>query len=160
MSKVLGREPADTRHRLVRAGVAYLIASLVGHLTWELLQIPLYTLWRTGNLSEIAFAILHCTIGDLIIAGVTLLAAIAVTAAWDWPQRRFLAAAGLAVVMGVVYTAYSEWLNVYVRQSWSYEPAMPVLRIRGYGIGLAPLAQWLVVPIVAFRVVAAKFRRN
>ena len=35
---------------------------------WEVLQLPLYTLGRDGTAWEIAFAILHCTAGDALIA--------------------------------------------------------------------------------------------
>ncbi len=50
-------------------------------------------------------------------------------------------------MLGVVYTAFSEWLNLVVRQSWAYSPLMPVIG----GIGLTPLLQWLVIPPLAFR---------
>lgn len=32
---------------------------------------------------------------------------------------------------------------------WSYAPLMPGLTLGGVGIGLSPLAQWLVVPPLA-----------
>ena len=53
----------------------YLGVSIVGNLVWESLQLPLYTLWATGTRREQAFALLHCTIGDAMIAGLSLLAA-------------------------------------------------------------------------------------
>ena len=51
----------------------YLVAVTAGTLVWEMAQMPLYTLWRTGTAREIAWAILHCTLGDLAIAMVTLI---------------------------------------------------------------------------------------
>src|SRR5215467_10683065 len=33
----------------------------IGHFFWEVAQLPLYTLWRTGTPREIAFALFHCT---------------------------------------------------------------------------------------------------
>lgn len=44
----------------------YLCVSIVANLVWEILQLPLYTLWATGTRREQAFAVLHCTIGDAI----------------------------------------------------------------------------------------------
>ena len=44
--------------------------------------------------------------------------------------------------LGFAYTAASEWFNLNIALSWEYAPAMP----RVLGIGLAPLAQWVVVP--------------
>ena len=31
----------------------YLIATLIGHVVWEIVQLPLYTLWRTGSARDI-----------------------------------------------------------------------------------------------------------
>ena len=45
-----------------------------------------------------------------------------------------------------VYTVYSEWRNTTVTMSWAYASAMPRL----FGIGLSPVAQWMVVPAVVF----------
>jgi hypothetical protein len=50
----------------------YLGLVLVGNLTWEILHLPLYTIWTTGSMQEVAFAVVHCTLGDLLIAIGTL----------------------------------------------------------------------------------------
>ena len=42
----------------LRALRIYLSTAATLHLAWEVLQLPLYTIWRTGDLREIAFAIL------------------------------------------------------------------------------------------------------
>jgi hypothetical protein len=52
-----------------------------------------------------------------------------------------------AVLLGLGYTVFSEWLNARIRQSWSYTEAMPV--IPPLGTGLSPLLQWLIVPGIA-----------
>jgi hypothetical protein len=51
-------------------------------------------------------------------------------------------------MIAVCYTMFSEWMNLS-RQSWQYSEAMPVARAFGIEIGLSPLAQWLVTPLVA-----------
>jgi hypothetical protein len=58
-----------------------------------------------------------------------------------------------AILLGLGYTVFSEWLNVGIRQSWSYTEAMPLLP--PLGTGLAPFLQWLVVPGVAFAITAS-----
>ena len=58
--------------------------------------------------------------------------------------------AGVAIVLGVLYTAFSEWLNVAVRGSWAYSDWMPVIRVGTFAIGLSPLLQWIVVPTLTF----------
>ena len=65
----------------------YLGVSLVAHLGWEMLQLPLYTLWSTGTLRQQAFAVFHCTLGDLMIAGLSLLLALALLARATWPRE-------------------------------------------------------------------------
>jgi hypothetical protein len=126
----------------------YLGASLALNLAWEIVQLPLFTLWRTGTLKQQAFAIAHCTIGDLMIAGLTFLVAVAVFANADWPRTGARPVWLLTLAAGVGYTIYSEWINVSVRGTWAYSDLMPIVPI--IGTGLAPLLQWCVVPTLAF----------
>jgi hypothetical protein len=134
----------------------YLAASVLGHAAWEIFQLPLYTIWSDGTVGEIVFAVVHCTGGDLLIAATTLLLALIVFGR-AWPDgdayRNVMIA---AVLLGVGYTIFSEWLNVSVRQSWTYSPWMPRLPI--LGTGLSPLAQWVVVPVLSFRWARARLR--
>src|SRR5262249_43958595 len=106
-----------------------------------------FTLWRTALPAYSAFAALHCWIGDLIIASVSLALAIAVTDR-SWPSYGYRRAAVVSVLLGAGYTVFSEWLNVQVRGTWSYASIMP--RVPPFGTGLSPLLQWIVVPTVAF----------
>jgi hypothetical protein len=114
---------------------------------WEVGQLPLYTIWTTGTFREKAFTAIHCTLGDVIIAGFALLGGLVVAGSPAWPHQRWRAVFAAALAGGVAYTIYSEWLNTTVRQSWAYSPLMPVLPITG--TGLAPLLQWIVVPSTA-----------
>lgn len=136
-----------------RAFGLYLAFSAIGHLVWEVLQLPLYGLWQTSSPGELAFAVGHCTAGDVLIAASVLVLALLICRARAWPKAGTLVVAVTAIVLGVGYTAFSEWLNVYVRGSWSYAPSMPILRVAGYDIGLAPLAQWIVIPLAVFAAV-------
>lgn len=121
----------------------HLAAVAVGNLAWELSQMPLYALWRTGTPGEIAFAALHCTLGDVLIAACSLVAALLFLGASDWPQRRFASVAAAAVAIGLGYTVYSEAANL-ARGAWAYSELMPTLP--WLGTGLSPVAQWLLIP--------------
>jgi hypothetical protein len=134
----------------IRALRIYLTAVAVANLIWETLQLPLYTIWQTGTLQAQAFAIVHCTIGDVIIALCALTIALAFTGDGKWPQERFQRVAILATLLGLAYTVFSEWLNVVVRASWAYSDLMPVMTAFGLRVGLSPLLQWLVIPTAAF----------
>lgn len=135
----------------------YLLASTVLHLVWEVAQLPLYTIWSEAFGRE-AFAVIHCTLGDLMIAGLSLLGALAFAARPDWPRSGSREIALVVIGLGVAYTVYSEWLNVSVRGSWAYAPLMPTVPI--LGTGLAPLLQWIVVPALALRIAASAPRRK
>ncbi len=127
----------------------YVLASAVGHIAWETLQLPLYTIWFEGTASQIGFAVVHCTGGDLVIASTTLLAALLVFGAgWPISFAAYRNTAVAAIVLGAAYTIFSEWLNVSVRGTWAYSPWMP--QLPPFGTGLSPLAQWLIVPSLAF----------
>jgi hypothetical protein len=99
------------------AGI-YLGVSAFAHLAWETLQLPLYTLWTSAPRWEIVFAVGHCTVGDLMIAASSLIAAILVGRIWSWPRGDWKQVAVLTIIFGLSYTAYSEWFNVYVGHAW------------------------------------------
>ena len=114
---------------------------------WEFAQMPLYSLRNTGSTREIIFAAIHCTGGDVLIGMAALVGSLLLFGTSTWPNVRFLTVAVPTLAAGLVYTVYSEHLNI-ARGAWSYSPLMPVLP--GLGTGMAPLAQWLVVPLLAF----------
>ncbi len=68
-------------------------------------------------------------------------------------EQAFAAGPILTIAFGLAYTAFSEWLNVFVRASWAYSDWMPIVSIAGLKIGLSPLLQWIVVPGAAFAIV-------
>lgn len=123
----------------------YFAVIVPGHLAWELAQLPLYTIWYEATPGEFAFAVLHCTSGDVLIALASLMGALLLFGrGWPDDPLAFRRVAVLAVAAGLGYTVFSEWLNTEVRAAWAYTPEMPVLPLTG--TGLAPLLQWLVIP--------------
>ena len=64
----------------------YLGVSIAANIVWEVLQLPLFALWTTGTVRQQAFAVFHCTIGDAMIAGLSLLLALAIFAPATWPR--------------------------------------------------------------------------
>jgi hypothetical protein len=126
----------------------FVLASALGNLVWEFAQLPLYTIWQEGSAREIVFAAFHCTGGDILISGASLLAALMVLGNARWPHARFHRVALITLAGGLVYTIFSEWLNTEVRGSWAYSEWMPTLPL--IGAGLSPFAQWIVVPTLAF----------
>jgi hypothetical protein len=115
-------------------------------LAWESARLPLYTLWRTGTAGGKLFAVVHCTLGDLLIALASLAFGLVLAGHRDWPARRFGAVGALTMAFGLSYTAFSEWLNIVVRESRAYSELMPVVPVFGFNVGVSPLLQWVVVP--------------
>ncbi len=126
----------------------YGLFSAAGHLAWESGHIPFYTIWVDGTWAEIGFAILHCTGGDLLIAMSTLLLSLFVVGNATWPLERHYRVLTVALVFGVAYTIFSDWLNIVVRAAWAYREIMPVVPI--LDAGLTPLLQWIIVPTAAY----------
>jgi len=125
----------------------YLAVTAIGHFAWEIIQLPLYTIWNEGTMREIAFAVIHCTGGDMLIALASLVGAMIIVGKPDWPSVRFFEVAAVTIFFGVAYTVYSEWFNVSVRGSWAYDPSMPTIPL--IGTGLTPTLQWIVIPAAA-----------
>jgi hypothetical protein len=118
--------------------------AFVLNLAWEIAQVRLYTIWAEVDRWGVAWALLHCSVGDVMIAlAVFALACVALRRV-DWPVSRPWTGGAIAVAGAVAYTAWSEWYNVYRAGSWSYAAGMPLI----FGIGLSPLLQWLILPPV------------
>jgi hypothetical protein len=127
----------------------YLLFVALANLAWEVVHLPLYTLWQEGSPREIAFAVAHCTAGDVLIATASLVLALLLFGDRGWPEKGFRQVAAATLVFGLGYTVFSEWLNTEVRRSWAYSDLMPVVPV--LGTGLSPLMQWIVIPLAAFQ---------
>ena len=124
------------------------VFALLLNFPWETLQAPLFVGMGEAPFSEAIRNCLQATLGDAVIM---LLAYWMVSVAIR--NRRWVLAPRAAhligfIVMGVSITAVIEWLATrgHWIGSWTYSRAMPVLP--GVGIGLAPLLQWVVVPLL------------
>lgn len=135
----------------VVAGAAlWSVLAFVLNLAWEIAHVRLYTLWSEADALTIAWSLLHCSLGDVLIALALFALAGMVLRRADWPASRPWAGGAMVVTGAMVYTAWSEWYNVYRAGSWTYSAGMPLI----FGIGLSPLLQWLILPpalVLAYR---------
>jgi hypothetical protein len=122
--------------------------ALIPNLLWEVGQLPLYTLANEQNGARVAYAVGHCTLGDMSIAAVSFALTRAMLGDAYWPLRRPWQGGAIVTGLGLAYTVFSEWYNVYHVGSWAYSPRMPLIA----GIGLSPLLQWLLLPVVPLMV--------
>ena len=69
------------RGALAFIGKRYLPLFALFNVLWEFAQLPLYTIWREASPGSIAFAVAHCTAGDVPIGAAALALALAATRA-------------------------------------------------------------------------------
>lgn len=120
----------------------------LANLVWEFAHMPLYTIWETGTVSELAFAAVHCTFGDILIALSAVMLALFLLRAGAWPAVGYRRVAALTILLGLAYTLFSEWLNIEIREAWAYRDLMPVIPL--LDAGLSPVLQWIVIPLAGF----------
>lgn len=140
-------------NRVISAVGRYLAIVTASNLVWEIAHLPLYTIWKDGGIAEKAFAVIHCTGGDFLISLAALVMALLTVGTPNWPHDRFFPVAVTATFLGVTYTAFSEWMNISVRSSWAYSDLMPVIEAFGFGFGVSPLLQWIMIPSLGFLLV-------
>ena len=130
----------------------YLPVFAAANLLWESIQLPLYTIAKNGSVATQAYAVIHCTLGDVLIAIVSFATAVAVFRLTQRSERSVLL---LAWALSISYTVFSEWFNTNIKLAWQYADLMPTI----LGIGLSPLLQWLVVPPLSY-LIAERTRRR
>ena len=116
--------------------------AFVLNLAWEIVHVRLYTIWMEADGPVIAWAILHCSLGDVVIALTMFALTGAALRHLDWPASRPWTGGTIFVTGAVIFTAWSEWHNVYRAGNWGYTEGMPTI----FGIGLSPLLQWAILP--------------
>ena len=124
------------------------VFALLLNFAWEILQAPLYVGMADMPHAQVTRACLQATVGDAVIM---LLAYEFIAVATC--SRRWIVAATASqlfwfVAVGVSTTAAIEWLATggYWIASWNYQPTMPL--VPGTSIGLVPLLQWVVLPLL------------
>lgn len=139
------RDPATARFIVLR----YLPWFFALNLAWEAAHVRLYTLWTEETPRYIAFSVVHCTLGDLLIGLSALLLALIAGRERGPAHWRPVRVALLTTLFGAAYTVWSEFMNVTLLRSWTYAESMPRLSLGDFELGLTPLLQWLLIPSAA-----------
>ena len=124
------------------------VFALLLNFPWEMLQAPLFADMRSSPHAAATVACLQATVGDMVI----MLIAHAVVAIRARDRRWMVAASGgqlmLFIGIGLSITVLIEWLatrGLWI-SNWTYAAGMPLLP--GTGIGLLPMLQWLLLPLL------------
>lgn len=129
--------------------------SFVLNATWEWIQSPFY-IDMTSDLNTIIWYRIHCALGDSIILMIGYILMSFYYRNFSWIHNSNVKHHAVFVVMGTIYTLFSEYLNVYVKNSWSYSDYMPLLPF--VNIGLVPLFQWIILPPVVIFITKRQIR--
>ncbi len=110
---------------------------------WELLQMPLF-----AGFSDFRFyqVLLHCTkatFGDVVISLVAFAGACLITRSRMWIISMNKAGVVSFLAIGLVITVIFEILATGPLNRWEYSELMPT-----FGVGLAPVAQWVILPLL------------
>ncbi len=112
---------------------------------WEVIHTYFYTL-KDSHFDTMLFGWLHCTLGDVMIT----VGSFWLVSLRNWNRKWFLSLKGVNfigfIVIGVIYTFFSEWANVQIFKYWSYNETMPLIPLTK--VGLSPVLQWIVIPSV------------
>ncbi len=126
-------------------GLDLVVLSAILHFAWEILQAPLFS--SLDGASHFA-GVVECaaaTFGDILIMIAAFLVA-RVLAGPTWNMSPFGRGVVVFVAVGLIATIVLEYLNTEILGRWAYGPEMPRLPV--VGTGLAPIAQWVVIPLV------------
>lgn len=110
---------------------------------WEFLQVPFFrNMARLPHWEAVKFCAV-ATMGDatIMLVAFWIVAATARTRQWvvnpGWGHLAIFAGVGIAITVVLEFSALSS-------ERWEYSEAMPVV----LGIGVAPLLQWLILPLL------------
>lgn len=123
-----------------------LILSFPMHFTWEFLQAPLFSSMQNVSHVDGIRICLQATLGDMAIVLSAYWATSLISGTRRWMARPTSRSVALWLAIGISITVALEFFNTEFTEGWTYGPSMP--RLPFIGTGLAPVAQWIAVPLV------------
>lgn len=130
--------------------------SFVFHFVWELLQVPTY-----AGMAQLDHwtGVLVCTqasLGDVGFALIAFWITAGIARSRRWIVKPTLYQVLIFVGIGVALTIGFESFYTRVTFRWTYSELMPI--VPPFGVGLSPLVQWIVVPLLVLFVVGRQIR--
>ncbi len=142
-------------YRWLKGAVLGLAISLGLNYAWEMAQVPFFSSMASAPLWEHARRCLGSAAGDVLIAGVGYFLAGLTARSLSWPRSgRWFVPTSVWVFVGLAATVAIERVAV-AHGRWTYGGAMPTI----FGVGLLPLLQWIVVPLITLAIWRALMRR-
>lgn len=121
---------------------AAVLLTLLLHYVWEMVQAPLFTNFAGASFWSHALPCFWAALGDVLIAFSAYAAAAAAFRRPAWPFGcRCQGPFTVCLLVGLAITIAFEYYALATGR-WNYADVMPTVA----GVGLSPLAQWIVVP--------------
>ena len=111
---------------------------------WELLQMPLFAGFADFQFYQV---VLHCskaTFGDVVISLVAFAGACLITRSRMWIISMNKSGVVAFLAIGLAITIAFELLATGPLNRWEYSELMPTV----VGVGAAPVAQWVILPLL------------
>lgn len=144
-----------TRQSTWRMLTAIFAVAVAVNYVWELAQAPLYI--GMDDFRKTWWVCLLATLGDGLLLLLIFAVGWLVLRQRDWFVRPGVRGYALMLVTELVIAVSIELVAVYVMGRWEYTTQMPI--VPGLSVGLAPVAQMLVLPPLIFRVVTIWLER-
>lgn len=116
--------------------------SFILNFVWELFQSSFFEFqyW----FGSFVLCMLYCASVDVLITGGLFAAVALLYREWRWFLKPTKMQIATLLFISVMFNGFVEYINVYVTKDWAYSQSMPVF----FGIGLLPLLQWVVIPLL------------
>jgi hypothetical protein len=140
----MGKKNIESRVKLI--GTFWLVNFLL-HLAWENWQILFYEGMAEAPHAQAVWTCTLASFGDANIAFVAYGAAALRARSWTWLNSPGKRPVTTYLLSGISITVVLEYLATEVWQRWAYSEWMPVVPV--LGTGLAPILQWVVIPLLS-----------
>jgi len=144
------RLPTQEPAWITRQAAALFVITVLLNYPWERAQATLYVALDGSSISPwLCFA---ASLVDGMLVLLIYLAGRIILGRSDWFLHPGVRGYAVTLAAGLMISVSVEWTTIYIAPQWAYAEHMPL--VPGLGVGLAPVAQMLVLPPLIFYFVA------
>ncbi len=126
--------------------VIVFILSFLLNFVWEMWQMPFFHFESENSYTAMNWMCTQASLGDGLISVLAFLVVKYRFNAPLWYRTATRWQYSIYLSVGILMTIVLEWINIYLLGRWYYADIMPVIPM--INVGMVPLLQWLIVPLV------------
>lgn len=150
------RRMADATRALKMVEINLFFFAFLINFVWETPQMPLFSYPFNASLVQINLACLQACAGDAVMIVVAFWIVAVLQKSRTWIFYPSVGSLALFLLPGILMTVVLDAMATGPLHRRTYAQAMPILP--GLGTGIAPLAQWLILPPVMAFIVKRQLR--